>query len=225
MLSLSNHEPPTTQERVVFALAAILALTLLLGGQPPHTQAQASTPAPQVKIFVPWLPNGALNPALTVSAQVTVPECQVGSILTTRPDAWRCGTADPCFAPFPFVPSSDENTLVCAGSGPWSGQVVMLTVQTPLTSVDDCRASGDCRRPIDLTGTPWAIELGNGVRCVKGGGTAAIVAGLGPPYGCAQVDGTPAGIAAPDPTDPNSVLYLTPGDDAIVQVPVDVDWY
>ena len=210
--------------RGVFALLAILAV-VLLGGQSQPVLAQAATSAPQIKVFVPWLPDGTLNPSLTVSGQVTVPECQVGSILSTRPDAWRCGTADPCFAPFPFVPPGQENMLVCAGSGPWSGQVVMLTVQTPLASTGDCRKSGNCRQPIDLTQTPWAIELGNGVRCVKGGGTAAIVAGLGLPYGCAQTDGTPAGLAGPDPTDPNSVLYLAPGDDAIVEVPISVAWH
>lgn len=209
--------------RALPALLAVLAALLVLGGQPNRVRAQAATP--QIKIFVPWLPDGTLNPSLTVSDQVTVPECQVGSILTTRPDAWRCGTADPCFAPFPFVPPGEENTLVCAGSGPWSGQVVMLTVQTPLASPDDCRKSGDCRQPADLTGAPWAIELDNGVRCVKGGGTAAIVAGLGLPYGCSQADGTPAGLAGPDPTDPNSVLYLAPGADAIVEVPMSVAWH
>ena len=204
---------------------AFLVLTLFAGGKPHQLQAQEALAGPQIKVFVPWNFDGTLNSNLTVSAQVTVPECQVGSILTTRPDAWRCGTADPCFAPFPFVPPGEENMLVCAGSGPWSGQVVMLTVQTPLASSDDCKTSGNCRQPTDLAKTPWAIELGNGVRCVKGGGTAAIIAGLGLPYGCAQTDGTPAGNAAPDPTDANSVLYLAPGDDAIVQVPISVAWY
>ena len=212
-------------KRRVCAILAILALTFLAGGQAHHLRAQEAPSAPQIKVFVPWNFDGTLNASLTVSAQVTVPECQVGSILTTRPDAWRCGTADPCFAPFPFVPSGEENMLACAGAGPWSGQVVMLTVQTPLTSPDACRKSGVCRQPIDLTQTPWALELGNGVRCVKGGGTAAIIAGLGLPYFCAQTDGTPAGEAAPNLLEANSVLYLAPGNDAIVQVPISVAWY
>src|SRR5438876_463774 len=156
----------------ILLLAVIGASTLM--AQPRATRAQqAAAAATEVKIFVPLSTDGTLNPSLQVRSRDSFPglQCQAGSISTTRPDAWRCGTDDPCFAAPLSDPANVPVTLACAAGGPWGGSVQLLTVQTPLRGFDDCKSPPTCRQPLDLATNPWAIELSNGVRCTLLTGT------------------------------------------------------
>ena len=167
----------------VVALAGWFAALALAPGSG-WAQGEGEPTATRVQLFVPFGPDG-LAPGLQVSDRSTFQgnpavaggSCQVGSILTTRPDAWRCGTADPCFVD----PGRHEPALACA-TAPWAGRVVLLTVPAPLPEAEQNRFN-------PATRPPWARELANGTRCVRTGGTATIVEGVGYPYSCQGPDG------------------------------------
>jgi len=211
--------------RVLLLLAGAVLLGIGSSAAPLRAQPSGAT---EVKVFVPFVTTAELNPNLHVQSRESFPppfECQSGAASTTRPDAWRCGTADPCFAP-PFAPADAQTTtLACAGEGPWSGEVVLLTVQGPLRSEEDCRTPPLCRQPLDLERTPWALELANGARCRLLTGTAAIIGGFGWPYLC---EGGYAGGIAPtiDRGGPVwRVFFLPTNGFAAEQVDVLVAWY
>src|SRR5262245_21250772 len=107
-----------------------LLLSLLLGcllpaALPGVARAQTVT-VTQVKVFAPWGPGlmPQLNPNVTVTARETLEgnpsingaSCQSGAITTSRPDAWRCVTADPC-----FTPSLIGGDQIFCSTTPWSG--------------------------------------------------------------------------------------------------------
>jgi hypothetical protein len=220
--------------RLAWLSLLVVVGTLAFGLRASVSSAQQASAATQIKIFVPWNPDGTLNPTLQVSSRDSFPDlqCQSGSISTTRPDAWRCGTDDPCFAPLFAAPSSDGSVmLACAAKGPWAGSVQLLTVTTPLRSADDCKTPPLCRQPLDLSRNPWAVELANGVRCTLFTGTISSEGGVGMVYGCANPDGTPAGTAgtAKDGLDRSQplwqVFYHAPGDYVLSQTGVLVAWY
>jgi hypothetical protein len=170
------------------AVLAVLTTTAVHGAKSADTAA-AQEPPTQTKFFVPWLFNGTLNPAITVRSREpftgnpNLPsDCQSGAITTERPDAWRCGTADPCFAP----PFSLSVTVVACSSAPWTNEVVLLELSRPLPTPAACREMqpSACPGPVSLSGQPWAVELANGVRCTHMTGTISTQAGLGLVYGC-----------------------------------------
>jgi hypothetical protein len=218
---------------VRLALISVLAIGVF-AGKSGHTLAQSSssTAPTQIKIFAPLAPDGTLNSKLQVRSRDTFPDlrCQAGSIATQRPDAWRCGTDDPCFAPA-FTDPNDANPVLTCAVAPWDGTVQILTLQTPLPSVDECKASLHCREPLDLSTNPWAVELANGVRCRVFTGTITSIGGVGMIYGCANQDGSPAGLAgtAKQGLDRSQsqwqVFYQAPGDDVLQQVGVLVAWW
>jgi hypothetical protein len=187
----------------------------------------------QVKIYTPWLPNGMLNPAVTV--RMTTPNfegnpnlpspCQSGSISTQRPDAWRCVTADPCFSPTPY-----SATQVACSNSPWSNEVVLLQLSRPLPGPQECSMMPrDCPPDdVNLNSPPWALELANGAQCTKFTGTISSLGGLGLVYGCN--DGGSVGIANEmmpfDTSDPLwHAFYLPMGGTAFEQVAITVAWY
>src|ERR671932_1856431 len=210
---------------------SVLICTLSLGLPPPVLHAQEPPAATQIKFLLPWQPDGTLNPALQVRGRESLPPpfgCQGGGA-GQRPDSWRCGTADPCYAPPPFAA---QTTVACATS-PWSSEVVLLDLQTPLRTVEECRTPPLCRLPVDLTSPPWALELANGARCTQFRGTLPIVEAMRFLYGCAHPDGSPAGLAggptATDEVDRSQplwrVFFLGEGSYVIEQVAVPVAWY
>ncbi|HTE85104.1 MAG TPA: hypothetical protein VK821_10250 [Dehalococcoidia bacterium] len=212
----------------VVGMAALAAL--------PHASlAQTATGAPattQIKIFVPFAPDGTLNASLQVRSRDAFPDlhCQAGSISTTRPDAWRCGTDDPCFAP-PFAdPNASSVTLACS-AGPRTGSVQLLTVQGALRTADACKSPPACRQPLDLSLNPWAVELANGIRCALLTGTISSQGGVGMVYGCANQDGTPAGLAGTVKQGLDrsqslwQVFYQAPGDYVLAQTGVAFAWW
>ena len=222
--------------RLAWLSLMLLVGTLAFAGRAGGVAAQSAaggTTATEIKIFAPWQPDGTLNPQLQVSSRDSFPDlsCQSQAISTARPDAWRCGTDDPCFVPYPATPEGSPVTLACANRGPWSGSVQLLTVNSPLRSADACQTAPRCREQLDLSTNPWALELANGVRCTLMTGTISTVAGVGMAYGCANQDGTPAGSAGSptqglDRSQPVwQVFYQGPSDYVVTQTAVLVAWY
>lgn len=203
----------------------MLAVLLGLGLRSNALHAQQPPSATEIKIFVPFNPRGELNPNLQVGGRVTVPQCQAGAITTTRPDAWRCVTADPCFVP-QFIGNQME--LACANN-PWSGEVTLLTIEMPLQSQDECMAGPPlCRQQLNLDRAPWALELANGARCTLFTGTISSLAGVGQTYGCTNPMGTAGGATqgVVDRTEPLwRVFFLPDGDFVMADVAVVVAWY
>lgn len=223
------HLYPRTLRGVVLLLS-LVALAAAIPGEAARADHEPSA-ATQIKLFVPWLPNSTLNPGVTVTGREmfmgnpNLPsDCQTGSITTQRPDAWRCGTADPCFAP----PFGDRTVVACARA-PWLGEVTLLTLSRPLPSPEQCRMTPtECPRDLDLTNQPWAIELANGARCTAFTGTRAFVAGMIITHGCD--DG--GSIASPGPqltldkTLPRWRAFYLPRDGFVIeQVDALVIWY
>ena len=214
----------------VMLLMAVIALTSAFPGQAARADHDPSA-VTQIKLLAPWLPNGTLNPGVTVTGREmftgnpNLPsDCQAGAITTQRPDGWRCGIADPCFAP----PFGDRTVVACAGA-PWRSEVSLLTLSRPLPSPEQCRMTpNECPRDLDLTSQPWAVELANGARCTAFTGTRAFVAGMIITHGCD--DG--GGIANPGPqltldkTLPLWRAFYLPRDGFVIeQVDVLVVWY
>jgi hypothetical protein len=225
---------PFCRPRLLLTLLALVAFATLVAWAPPTPAVAQSTDGPQatqIKFFVPWLPNGTLNPAVTVTGRETFmgnpnlpSDCQTGSISTQRPDAWRCGTADPCFAPTPF--SAAE---VACSTEPWNNQVVILTLSRPLPGPEQCSMTPtDCPRQLDLDSPPWAVELANGARCRAFTGTISMAAGLSLVYGCegGGFIGIPSRDAPFDKTLPLwRAFYLPENGTVIEQADVLTVWY
>lgn len=225
---------PLWPARLIAVAAALLILLAWSGGA-----ARAGVPSGDdgggrtaIKVFVPWQRDGTLNPALTVSARETLEgnpntqtSCQVASLATTRPDAWRCVTADPCFEP--PLGRGDLRVVACS-NGPWLDQVVILDLAYPLPTPQECRAIAHCRPNLDLTRPPWALELANGARCLPYLGTSDFIAGVRANYYCLDADGTQQGVAVGeiDRSDPTwRIFYLPDGGDVMAQAGILVAWY
>jgi hypothetical protein len=222
-----------------FALQSIRLIPLLIAvtvsALLPRTgfaQTAAPPAATQIKIFVPFEPDGTVNSSLQVRSRDSFPDlqCQSGSIATARPDAWRCGTDDPCFAPLGAGLNDQPVTLACA-TAPWTGSVQLLTLRTQLATPEACKSPPLCRQSLDLTTNPWAVELTNGVRCTLFTGTISSQGGVGMVYGCSNPDGTPAGEAGVvkqglDRSQPLwQVFYQAPGDYVLQETGVATAWW
>jgi hypothetical protein len=217
--------------------AVVLAALLVVGLVRDEQRARAAPPEdgpPRtvLRVFVPWLPDGTLNPALTVRTRLTLEgnpntqtSCQVHSLATTRPDAWRCVTADPCFEP-PLGRS--DYTVVACSNGPWLNEVVLLDLRYPLPDPQACREMPGCRPPLDLSRPPWALELANGTRCTPFLGASWFVAGLRANWACLDPDGGERGVVIGDLDRDHDVwraFYLPEGGYMAEQVDVLVAWY
>jgi hypothetical protein len=134
----------------------------------------------EVRVFQPFNADGIPREDLKVVAQVREDFCQSGAFSVSdyseggkrvgRPDAWRCGARDPCFA------ARGQQFVLCAHD-PFSKEVtqVFLSSGQPLR---------DGNEP-GLNYRPWALELSNGDRCTYGGsGPGPSVAGQRATYAC-----------------------------------------
>jgi hypothetical protein len=185
------HSSVHRSARIAELGIVLLAVFVVMAIRDTRTAAVAATQEPptQTKFFVPWLPDRTLNPAITVRLREPfmgnpnlASDCQSGAITTERPDAWRCGTADPCFAP----PFALNVTVVACASAPWTNEVVLLELSRPLPTPTECRdmQPAACPGPVSLSGQPWAVDLANGARCTHMTGTIPTQAGLGLVYAC-----------------------------------------
>ena len=162
---------------------------------PTAVEPGASVPANRTdtRYILPFTVEG-LNPNLTV-ASTSEGICDLGSsIAVSRPDAWGCitegGVLDPCFENA-YVPLEEATEVVCFDT-PWSSEVVMLTLSSPLSREKEAPAgamtgaadtANEVIQPWDL---PWALELANGDRCALMHGTLLVMAGQVVHYGCEQ---------------------------------------
>jgi hypothetical protein len=202
---------------VIIALAGVGAFVLfvLLRNTPP---AKTSPEKTEVRLLEPFTPSG-LTERLTASATVTG-ECQPSIKDFARDDAFRCftedgGILDPCFMD-PYGSSGPDPLLACP-QDPWASTVVQVSPTGEL--VQD-----DVERPALSEAGPWALELGNGQRCVFIGGATTTIAGMRLNYACGNGDSFVVGD--PDSSRPVwRVFYAPKGSGNFVQVDVRVAWY
>lgn len=84
-------------------------------------------------------------------------QCNKQSDLILREDAWRCLAGGKVFDPC-FVKSHASVSEVICPQSPWTGNSVVITVQTPLNNAEHLA--------LDMsTAYPWALELANGEQC------------------------------------------------------------
>lgn len=221
--------------RLLLVIAAVIAFGPLV------TTAQDVTPAAteqgaddavtrtDQRYIVPFTPDG-LNPGLTVASTEEGVCAFDSTIANSRTDAWGCttggGVLDPCFEQA-FLPMDDVAELACFDT-PWSTDVVMLTLTTPLERVKDSPAApitgaadtaDEAIQPWDL---PWAVELANGDRCALMHGTLTVVAGQIVHYGCEQRGAILGEIDHSQPV--WTVSYVADGDVASDLVDVVAAW-
>ena len=151
----------------------VTPFVLLLAGCASH-RPQRSSETPEhttVKTFHAYRADGEL--AVKV-ADVAVGHCWTTSITAATSGAYRCiaGNAirDPCFA----SPKPSHPVEVACIADPWSrAEVLQVTGALPEP------ASGG-----DGLARPWALELGNGARCVAASGMVPQIRGVNLGYHC-----------------------------------------
>jgi hypothetical protein len=135
-----------------------------------------------MKQFAPLDENGQLTAAAEPGGSGS---CFATSIAVPLSGVYRCLSQntilDPCFAP---AKQKVPSTVVCFGD-PWSdGTILSLTGSLPAYNPDL------------QYGNPWAIELGNGARCVAVTGAVPVLDDIDLTYRC--VDGSVAGLTTDD---------------------------
>ncbi|HZX68687.1 MAG TPA: hypothetical protein VFE70_07365, partial [Candidatus Elarobacter sp.] len=139
--------------------------------------AAAKPPATIVHRFAAYDTDGKLRSNLRVTKRIAG-SCWIGSIVTTRTDAWRCDAGnviyDPCFA------ASDSAREVACVPDPFSPQTTMMRLTKSLPHGDDDLAGNG--------GLPWGLRTTDGHRCAFAAGMTNIAQHLRANYFCP--DGT-----------------------------------
>lgn len=207
-------------------LGTFCVLVALLVSLPGIALAQDTAPAAtaartDVRYFLPFGPDG-LNAALNVMGTENG-TCQADSLaVPNRPDARDClGESnqihDPCFEN-PYALPDDPVELACVTS-PFSNDVVVIMVDTPLERVQDDPMTQDL---FPAWALPWALELANGDECVLMSSVGPALAGESVYYTCAD-GGTILGEV--DRSQPVwTVHYLAEGAVSSGLVDVSVAW-
>jgi hypothetical protein len=214
--------------RLLVLVSALVALVTL---GPMAAVGQEATPEPggtalartDTRYVVPYGPDG-LNAGLSV--RETLPGiCTDDSIVVSdRADAFEClgdgdQIYDPCFEN-PFAPSDDPGDVACV-TDPFSSEVVLLTVDSPLPREKEA-PPGQGQDPFAPWDLPWALDLANGDRCTLLRGTLYQLGGQVVYYSCEQ-NGAILGVV--DHDQPVwTVNYLADGDVASGVVEVTVAW-
>jgi hypothetical protein len=214
--------------RLLVLVSALVALVTL---GPMAAVGQEATPEPggtalartDTRYVVPYGPDG-LNAGLSV--RETLPGiCTDDSIVVSdRADAFEClgdgdQIYDPCFEN-PFAPSDDPGDVACVPD-PFSSEVVLLTVDSPLPREKEA-PPGQGQDPFAPWDLPWALDLANGDRCTLLRGTLYQLGGQVVYYSCEQ-NGAILGVV--DHDQPVwTVNYLADGDVASGVVEVTVAW-
>lgn len=172
--------------------AAAFALSLAAAGAAPKA------PPTIVHRFAAYDTDGKLRGTLRITKRIAG-SCWIGSIVTTRTDAWRCDASnviyDPCFS------ASDTAREVACVIDPFSPQTTMMRLTKPLPhGGDDLAGNG---------GVPWGVRTTDGHRCTYAAGMTNIVQHMRANYFCS--DGT-VYYGAPDPhAQPWSIAVGTAG--------------
>jgi hypothetical protein len=214
--------------RLLVLVSALVALVTL---GPMAAVGQEATPEPggtalartDTRYVVPYGPD-RLNAGLSV--RETLPGiCTDDSIVVSdRADAFEClgdgdQIYDPCFEN-PFAPSDDPGDVACVPD-PFSSEVVLLTVDSPLPREKEA-PPGQGQDPFAPWDLPWALDLANGDRCTLLRGTLYQLGGQVVYYSCEQ-NGAILGVV--DHDQPVwTVNYLADGDVASGVVEVTVAW-
>jgi hypothetical protein len=161
-------------------LAAALLLVPTSYSSPRSSQSSPQDQPPsvsrtQIKLITPFN-SGGLRIGFAVTSRGSGTCFAESAAVPARPDAWRCsiGNAihDPCFQNI----LGDPKVLACPDT-PWSANVTLLTLTSPLPTAD--------RKDMNLKDTlPWALELAAGQRCTLFTGATAPIAGMRINYGC-----------------------------------------
>ena len=174
----------------------------------PSGSASSSPPVlhTDMREFVPLDAQGKLT---TSAQQGGSGSCFATSIAVPLSGVFRCLSdntiLDPCFAP---VHEGSPATVVCFAD-PWSGGTI-LTLTAPLPTYSP-----------DLTeGNPWALELGNGARCVAVTGAIPVLGDVELTYRCE--DGGVAGLTTTD--DGTLVAHYGPSSGPLQDVGVLTAW-
>jgi hypothetical protein len=214
--------------RLLVLVSALVALVTL---GPMAAVGQEATPEPggtalartDTRYVVPYGPDG-LNAGLSV--RETLPGiCTDDSIVVSdRADAFEClgdgdQIYDPCFEN-PFAPSDDPGDVACV-TDPFSSEVVLLTVDSPLPREKEA-PPGQGQDPFAPWDLPWALDLANGDRCTLLRGTLYQLGGQVVYYSCEQ-NGAILGVVDHD-QQVWTVNYLADGDVASGVVEVTVAW-
>jgi hypothetical protein len=137
-----------------------IVLTLVVGLLPATPAAAQGTRA---TIYRPYRANGtSILQTSTHSGR-----CWTGSSTAMRSDAWRCMTgneiADPCFSANP-----NASSVVCP-QGPWTSAGLRIRLTKPLPRKFANRGGPSLRNQ------PWALELGDGSRCLLDSGASSVI--------------------------------------------------
>lgn len=159
--------------RIICFLAAVcLAVPAIVADSARASAAQRTA----VTYFVPWS-SGSLRSGFTVS-QTIHGDCWTQSLVSGRPDAWRCEAGndiyDPCFV-------GSIPTKVACGESPFSKRVVVMRLAKPIRS--GAKPVSTFLRPIGL---PWGLRLTNGDTCAFVAGATDAVAGERLNYSCGK---------------------------------------
>jgi hypothetical protein len=130
----------------------------------------AATGATRVVLYAPYSSiEGDLRSGFTITSTVHG-SCWIGSLASTRPDAWRCMAGnfihDPCF-------SNPTKIQVACPPDPFAKAVLLIDLNKGLPSHGS--SSGL---------SPWAMRLANGAKCIFVTGATGVVAGMRLNYEC-----------------------------------------
>jgi hypothetical protein len=144
-----------------------------------RSRAQIAASATRIRRYRAWDADG--NPTVADFTQIQE-QCQTSSLKSSRPDAWRCIVADPC-----FENPLDDREVLCVES-PWARSG--LVVRTRLDPGDRIRG----HRP-----GPWALRVRGGPRCVWLAGATSFLPGAGRlNYFCGRGSRKRYGFGKPD---------------------------
>jgi hypothetical protein len=197
--------------RGVGAVTGLLLATVMLascGG--------GTTPATEVRTFVPWAPGGELNADVEQGSVVTG-SCFGTASALQRSDAYRCSldspasdgstVADPCF-------SGPNGKVACIAEPGGEATVVELAAPLPQTDVGDRTAEGS---------PPWAMTLESGEACSFASGATAAVGSDRLNYFCD--DGLTV-YGEPDRSDPVwTVKVGREGSSTLTTTGVELAWF
>jgi hypothetical protein len=135
--------------------------------------ASAGARSTAVTRYEPFDELGDVDPSLHLSSRYG--NCWVGSLVSTRADAWRCISGhvihDPCFS------SEDMDFVVCP-TDPWKNRAIRLYLDEALPeSYGNEPGHG---------ATAWALELFNSRKCYFSSGASDVIGGQRVNYFCSS---------------------------------------
>jgi hypothetical protein len=178
--SLLNRLTGTRTRRALLSGVGVVitgALAAIIGGLALGWFSGPETPdVTQQILFQPWSTSGTgVLPDVHIASQHSG-YCWIHSVVTSRPDAYRCvyesKLLDPCIA----NPNGgiNANQVICTYPSPSSVTLISLTKALPTSS----------RWPPGAPPNPWLLILADGEQCFGVAEASTPTAGLGHSYEC-----------------------------------------